>query len=154
MDKIETPVAFKRGDEFQRFFDADARRLADGVRKVCEIGRKWPGSLQPASVEAEGGGEQGVRRQILAEIAEGLLVEVGVRRVEAGEERQPPGPEPALLLELALSGGLGRLSSSPPPPGSSHESPRVRWRNWRISTTWSASTNGTMPTVSPTCRTG
>jgi tripartite-type tricarboxylate transporter receptor subunit TctC len=37
MDKIETPIAFKQGDEFQRFFDADARRLADGVRKVGRI---------------------------------------------------------------------------------------------------------------------
>jgi len=30
MDKLQTPVAFKQGDEFQRFFDADARRLAEG----------------------------------------------------------------------------------------------------------------------------
>jgi tripartite-type tricarboxylate transporter receptor subunit TctC len=37
MDKLETPVAFKLGDEFQRFFDADARRLAEGVRKVGKI---------------------------------------------------------------------------------------------------------------------
>jgi tripartite-type tricarboxylate transporter receptor subunit TctC len=37
MDKIETPIAFKQGEEFQRFFDADARRLADGVRKVGRI---------------------------------------------------------------------------------------------------------------------
>jgi tripartite-type tricarboxylate transporter receptor subunit TctC len=40
MDKLETPIAFKQGDEFQRFFDADARRLADGVRKVGRIEEK------------------------------------------------------------------------------------------------------------------
>lgn len=34
MDRLETPIAFKQGDEFQKFFDADARRLAAGVRKV------------------------------------------------------------------------------------------------------------------------
>ena len=37
MDKLETPIVFKQGDEFQRFFDADARRLAAGVRKVGRI---------------------------------------------------------------------------------------------------------------------
>ena len=37
MDKIETPIAFKQGEEFQRFFDADARRLAAGVRKVGRV---------------------------------------------------------------------------------------------------------------------
>jgi tripartite-type tricarboxylate transporter receptor subunit TctC len=37
MDKLETPIAFKQGGEFQRFFEADARRLADGVRKVGRI---------------------------------------------------------------------------------------------------------------------
>jgi tripartite-type tricarboxylate transporter receptor subunit TctC len=40
MDKIETPIAFKQGEEFQRFFDADARRLAEGVRKVGRIEAK------------------------------------------------------------------------------------------------------------------
>jgi tripartite-type tricarboxylate transporter receptor subunit TctC len=40
MDKLETPVAFKQGDEFQKFFDADARRLAEGVRKVGRIETK------------------------------------------------------------------------------------------------------------------
>lgn len=34
MDKLETPIAFKQGAEFQKFFDADAKRLAEGVRKV------------------------------------------------------------------------------------------------------------------------
>jgi len=37
MDKLETPIVFKQGEEFQRFFDADARRLAEGVRKVGRI---------------------------------------------------------------------------------------------------------------------
>jgi len=37
MDKLETPIAFKQGEEFQRFFDADARRLAEGVRKVGRV---------------------------------------------------------------------------------------------------------------------
>jgi tripartite-type tricarboxylate transporter receptor subunit TctC len=40
MDKIETPIAFKQGEEFRRFFDADARRLADGVRKVGKVETK------------------------------------------------------------------------------------------------------------------
>jgi tripartite-type tricarboxylate transporter receptor subunit TctC len=40
MDKMETPIAFKQGDEFQRFFDADAKRLADGVRKVGRVEEK------------------------------------------------------------------------------------------------------------------
>ncbi|MEK7385179.1 MAG: tripartite tricarboxylate transporter substrate binding protein [candidate division NC10 bacterium] len=37
MDKLETPIAFKQGAEFQKFFDADAKRLAEGVRKVGKI---------------------------------------------------------------------------------------------------------------------
>jgi tripartite-type tricarboxylate transporter receptor subunit TctC len=40
MDKLETPIAFKQGAEFQKFFDADAKRLADGVRKVGKIESK------------------------------------------------------------------------------------------------------------------
>jgi tripartite-type tricarboxylate transporter receptor subunit TctC len=40
MEKLETPIAFKQGAEFQAFFDADARRLADGVRKVGRIEEK------------------------------------------------------------------------------------------------------------------
>ncbi len=40
MDKLETPIAFKQGEEFRRFFEADARRLADGVRKVGRIETK------------------------------------------------------------------------------------------------------------------
>ena len=40
MDKLETPVTFKQGEEFQKFFDADARRLAEGVRRVGRIETK------------------------------------------------------------------------------------------------------------------
>ena len=40
MDKLETPITFKQSEEFQRFFDADARRLADGVRKVGRVETK------------------------------------------------------------------------------------------------------------------
>jgi tripartite-type tricarboxylate transporter receptor subunit TctC len=40
MDKLQTPIAFKQGQEFQAFFDADARRLAAGVRKVGRIEEK------------------------------------------------------------------------------------------------------------------
>jgi hypothetical protein len=40
MDKLETPIAFKQGDEFQKFFDADARRLAEGVRRVGKLEQK------------------------------------------------------------------------------------------------------------------
>jgi tripartite-type tricarboxylate transporter receptor subunit TctC len=40
MDKLETPIAFKQGEEFQKFFDADARRLAEGVRRVGKIEQK------------------------------------------------------------------------------------------------------------------
>jgi tripartite-type tricarboxylate transporter receptor subunit TctC len=40
MDKLETPVTFKQGADFQKFFDADAHRLAEGVRKVGRIEQK------------------------------------------------------------------------------------------------------------------
>jgi tripartite-type tricarboxylate transporter receptor subunit TctC len=40
MDKLETPIAFKQGAEFQKFFEADAKRLADGVKKVGRIETK------------------------------------------------------------------------------------------------------------------
>jgi tripartite-type tricarboxylate transporter receptor subunit TctC len=40
MDKLETPIAFKQGADFQKFFEADAQRLADGVRKVGRIEQK------------------------------------------------------------------------------------------------------------------
>lgn len=40
MDKLETPIAFKQGADFRRFFDADAKRLAEGVRRVGRIETK------------------------------------------------------------------------------------------------------------------
>jgi tripartite-type tricarboxylate transporter receptor subunit TctC len=40
MDKLETPIAFKQGPQFQQFFDADARRLAEGVTRVGRIETK------------------------------------------------------------------------------------------------------------------
>jgi len=40
MDKLETPITFKQGDEFRKFFDADAKRLAEGVRKVGRLETK------------------------------------------------------------------------------------------------------------------
>ncbi|MDO8474739.1 MAG: tripartite tricarboxylate transporter substrate binding protein [Candidatus Rokubacteria bacterium] len=40
MDKLETPIAFKQGAEFQKFFEADALRLAEGVRKVGRVEQK------------------------------------------------------------------------------------------------------------------
>ena len=40
MAKQETPIAFKQGDEFQKFFDADAKRLAEGVRRVGRVEEK------------------------------------------------------------------------------------------------------------------
>ena len=40
MDKLETPIVFKHGDEFARFFETDARRLAAGVRRVGRIEAK------------------------------------------------------------------------------------------------------------------
>jgi len=40
MDKLETPIVFKQGDEFAKFFETDARRLAAGVRKVGRIEAK------------------------------------------------------------------------------------------------------------------
>jgi tripartite-type tricarboxylate transporter receptor subunit TctC len=40
MEKLKTPIAFKQGEEFQKFFDADAKRLAEGVRRVGKIEEK------------------------------------------------------------------------------------------------------------------
>ncbi len=40
MDKLETPIVFKQGEEFRLFFEADARRLAEGVRKVGRVDTK------------------------------------------------------------------------------------------------------------------
>ncbi len=40
MDKLETPIAFKQGEEFRKFFEADAERLATGVRQVGRVETK------------------------------------------------------------------------------------------------------------------
>ena len=40
MDKLETPITFRQGADFQRFFDADAKRLAAGVQKVGKVESK------------------------------------------------------------------------------------------------------------------
>jgi tripartite-type tricarboxylate transporter receptor subunit TctC len=40
MEKLQTPIAFKQGEEFRKFFEADARRLAEGVRRVGKIEEK------------------------------------------------------------------------------------------------------------------
>jgi tripartite-type tricarboxylate transporter receptor subunit TctC len=40
MAKLETPITFKQGADFRKFFDADAKRLADGVRRVGKIETK------------------------------------------------------------------------------------------------------------------
>ncbi|HSF06172.1 MAG TPA: tripartite tricarboxylate transporter substrate binding protein [Methylomirabilota bacterium] len=40
MDKMQTPIAFKQGAEFKAFFEADARRLAEGIRRVGRIEEK------------------------------------------------------------------------------------------------------------------
>jgi tripartite-type tricarboxylate transporter receptor subunit TctC len=40
MDKRETPIVFKQGDEFAKFFETGARRLAAGVRKVGRVEAK------------------------------------------------------------------------------------------------------------------
>jgi tripartite-type tricarboxylate transporter receptor subunit TctC len=40
LEKLKTPLAFKQGEEFRKFFEADARRLAEGVRRVGRIEEK------------------------------------------------------------------------------------------------------------------
>lgn len=40
LEKLKTPIAFKQGEEFRKFFEADARRLAEGVRRVGRIEEK------------------------------------------------------------------------------------------------------------------
>jgi tripartite-type tricarboxylate transporter receptor subunit TctC len=40
MAKLETPITFKQGPDFRKFFDTDAKRLADGVRRVGKIETK------------------------------------------------------------------------------------------------------------------
>jgi len=99
-------------------------------------------------------GSERVRREVLAYVAVRRLFEVGARREEAREEGQPPRAVAAFLAELPLRCRLGFLAGCPPPPGSSQESARARWRNWRTRSTCSGSTKGTTPTVMPTWSTG
>jgi tripartite-type tricarboxylate transporter receptor subunit TctC len=40
MEKLQTPIVFKQGNAFRRFFEADARRLAEGVRRVGRVEEK------------------------------------------------------------------------------------------------------------------
>ena len=40
MEKLETPIAFKQGNEYRKFFEANAKRLAEGVRKVGRVETK------------------------------------------------------------------------------------------------------------------
>ena len=40
MAKLETPITFKQGADFRAFFEADAKRLAEGVRRVGKIETK------------------------------------------------------------------------------------------------------------------
>ncbi|MBI3637748.1 MAG: tripartite tricarboxylate transporter substrate binding protein [Candidatus Rokubacteria bacterium] len=37
MEKMQTPIAFKQGAEFQQFFDVDAKRLVEGIRRMGKI---------------------------------------------------------------------------------------------------------------------
>jgi tripartite-type tricarboxylate transporter receptor subunit TctC len=37
MEKMETPVLYLDADEFQKFWDRDAKRLIDGVRRIGKI---------------------------------------------------------------------------------------------------------------------
>ena len=40
MEKIQTPITYKDGDEFQKWWDADAARLAEVVRRIGKIEEK------------------------------------------------------------------------------------------------------------------
>jgi tripartite-type tricarboxylate transporter receptor subunit TctC len=40
MDRLKTPIVFKQGEEFRKFFEADARRLGEGVRRVGRVEEK------------------------------------------------------------------------------------------------------------------
>ena len=40
MAKLETPITFRQGGDFRAFFEADAKRLAEGVRRVGKIEAK------------------------------------------------------------------------------------------------------------------
>jgi len=60
MDKLQTPVTFKQGDEFQRFFEAHARRLAEGVA-AWDASRR--GDLRAVAARARGGERLGLESQ-------------------------------------------------------------------------------------------
>jgi hypothetical protein len=34
MEKMETPILYLDADEFQKFWDRDAKRLIEGVRRI------------------------------------------------------------------------------------------------------------------------
>lgn len=53
MDKLKTPIVFKQGEEFRKFFEADARRLAEGVRRVGRIEEKKKGVYQVGRIERD-----------------------------------------------------------------------------------------------------
>ena len=40
LEKLKTPMDFRQGDAFRKFFETDARRLAEGVRRVGRIEEK------------------------------------------------------------------------------------------------------------------
>ena len=40
MAKIETPIAYMDAPEFQKFWDKDARMLADAIKRVGRIEEK------------------------------------------------------------------------------------------------------------------
>ncbi|MBI4594531.1 MAG: tripartite tricarboxylate transporter substrate binding protein [Candidatus Rokubacteria bacterium] len=40
MAKLATPIAFKQGEEFRKFFQIDAKRLVEGVRRVGRVEEK------------------------------------------------------------------------------------------------------------------
>jgi tripartite-type tricarboxylate transporter receptor subunit TctC len=37
MEKMETPIYYLDADEFQKFWDRDAKRLIEGVRKIGKV---------------------------------------------------------------------------------------------------------------------
>jgi tripartite-type tricarboxylate transporter receptor subunit TctC len=44
MDNISTPIAYMDAPEFKRFWDQDARRLAEAIRRVGKIEERTPGA--------------------------------------------------------------------------------------------------------------
>ena len=37
MEKMETPIAYLDADDFQKFWDKDAKRLIEGVRQIGKV---------------------------------------------------------------------------------------------------------------------